>query len=111
MVEEPHVEPDRRVERAVLVQAKRRQLVVEPLGVLGRGEIAVFLAPIGDRAGHAVDQLANRILALARRRAAVAAGHVTVKVLADDHVGGELAPAPRDLAIDLLEDDRGRARP
>ena len=93
-VEQPDVEPDRRVERAVLVQAEGRQLVVEPLGVLVGGEVAVFLAPVGDRPGHAVDQLADRVLALTVRRAAVAAGDVPVEVLAGHHVGRQLAPAP-----------------
>ena len=103
-VEEPDVEPDRRVERAVLVQAEGRQLVVEPLGVLGGGEVAVVAAPVGDRPGHPVDELADRVLPLALRGTAVAAGHVAVEVLADDDVGGELAPAAGNLAVGLLED-------
>jgi len=37
----------------------RRQLVVEPLGIRRRREIAVVAAPVGQRPGHAVDQLAN----------------------------------------------------
>ena len=115
-MKEPHVEPDRRVERPVLVQAQGRQLVVEPLGVLGGREVAVVAAPVGDRPGHAVDELADRVLPLALRRGAVAAGHVAVEVLAGHDVGGELAPAAGDLAIRLLEDrpaalvlDLGRA--
>ena len=62
-VEQADVEPDRRVERPVLIQAERRQLVVESFGVLGGGEVAVFFAPVGDRPGHAVNQLADRVLA------------------------------------------------
>ena len=103
-VVKPDVEPDRGIERAVLIDAQGCQLVVEPICILGGGEIAVVPAPVGDRPGHAVDELANRVLALAFRGTAVAAGHVAVKVLADHHVGGKLAPVARNLAIDLLED-------
>ena len=99
------VEPNRRVERAILVQTESRQLIVEPIGVGRRGEITVVPSPVGDRAGNSIDQLANRILAVSRRRAPIAAGHVAVKVLADDHVGCELTPRSRNFAIGLLEDD------
>ncbi len=103
-VEQANIEPDRRVERPVLIQAEGRQLVIEPFGVLGGGKVAVFLAPVGDRSRDAVDQLADRILALPICGAAVAAGHVAVEVLARDDIGRELAPGPRDLAVNLLED-------
>ena len=111
------VEPNRRVERAILVQTERRQFIVEPLRIGRRGKITVVPAPIGDRAGNSVDQLANGVLAVSRRWAPIAAGYVAVKVLADDNVAGELAPRTRNLTTCLLEDnpaalvfDRGRAQ-
>src|SRR5690606_26071589 len=63
-VVEADVEPDRRVERAVLVQAEGGQLVVEDLGVGVGGEVAVLAAPVGDGAGDAIDELADAPLAL-----------------------------------------------
>ena len=56
---EAHVEPDRAVERAVLVRAEPRQLVVEALAVSFGGEIFLFCAPVGDGPRDAVDQLAQ----------------------------------------------------
>ena len=58
------VEPDGRIERPVLVQAEPGQLAIEPLAVLGRGEIAVLDAPVGNRAADAVDQLPHARFAL-----------------------------------------------
>ena len=82
---------------AVLMQAEPGQLAVEPLAVLRRGEVAVLDAPVGDRAGDAVDQLPDAVLALGR-------ADFAVEVLADDDVGGQLAPDRRDFAVVLLED-------
>src|SRR5690606_29268584 len=62
------------------------------------GEVAVGLAPVGDGPGDAVHELADARLALRRV-------HLAVEVLADDDIGGELAPGPGDLAAGLLEDD------
>ncbi len=77
------------------------QLGLEGLEVRVRGEVALGLGPGGDRVDDAVDQLADGGLAL--RRAEVAA-----EVLADDHVGGELAPEVGDLDVLLLEDGLAR---
>ena len=65
--------------------------------VVVRREVVLGLRPGGDRVDDAVDQLADGGLAL--RRAEVAA-----EVLADDDVGGELAPEVGDLDVLLLED-------
>src|SRR5262249_47277393 len=92
------VEPDGRVERAVLVQAEGGELVVEAVGVFLAGEVAVLAAPVADGAGDAVDELADAGLALGSVQLAV-------EILAGDDVGGELAPGLGDLAIDLLEND------
>ena len=94
-----HVEPHRRVEARLLRQHQVRQLVAEAGGVLGRAEVALLGAPIGDGVDHAADQLAHAGLALRR-------ADLPVKILADDDVGGGLRPVRRDLDVALLEDDR-----
>ena len=72
------------------------ELGLERGQVLVAREVAVGLGPRGDRVDDAVDELADAVLAL--RRADVAA-----EVLADDDVGGELAPEAGDLDVLLLE--------
>ena len=103
LVIEPDVEPHRRVERAVLVHAEPGQLVVESLGRFRVCEIAVLDAPVGDRAGDAVDELAHRSFASALVRIG-AVGDVAVEILRDGDLRGELAPALRHLDVFLLED-------
>ena len=93
---EAHVEPDGRVERAMLMQAEPSQVAVEPLAVGGAGEVAVFETPIGDRAGHPVDQLADAVLPLL-------GADFAVEVFAADDVGRKLRPERGDFAIGLLE--------
>ena len=61
LVKQADVEPDGRVERAVLMQAEPGQVAIERLAVVGRGEVAVFDAPVGDRAADAVDQLPDAV--------------------------------------------------
>src|SRR5262249_22199308 len=56
-MKESHVEPDRRVERPKLVEAKRGQLVIKSLGISRRRKITVLLAPISDSAGDSINQL------------------------------------------------------
>ena len=91
------VEPDRRIERAVLVEAKPSQFIVEDFAV-GGVEIAVGDAPIGDGAADAVDQLAHRGFALGRMLFAV-------KILRHDDFGGQHGPGLRHFDVFLLEDD------
>ncbi len=93
----PDVEPHGAVERAVLVQTKPRQLAIKAVAVFGRVEVSVFQPPVGDRAGHAMDQLADRTFPLVRPL------RVAVEIFRDDDVGRQLRPARRDLAIGLLE--------
>src|SRR5919199_976480 len=95
---EAHVEPDRRVERRHLVQEHVRQLGLERVAVLGRGEVAARPAPIGDRAGDARDHLLDR--ALAGGRVELAA-----EVLLGDDVRRVLRPRARELDVRLLEGD------
>ena len=96
LMEQADVEPDGRVERAVLMQAEPGQLAIEPLAVLVAREVAVLRAPIGDRAADAVNDLPDGVLAF--RRAVLA-----VEILADHDVGRKLAPRSRDFAVLLLE--------
>ena len=73
------------------------ELRLERGEVLVAREVVLRLRPRGDGVDDAVDELLDAVLAL--RRADVAA-----EVLADDDVGGELAPEARDLDVLLLED-------
>ena len=95
------VEPHRRVKRTVLVQAEPGQLAVEAFAVVGRLEVAVLYAPIGDGPGDAVNDLPDARFPLRCSRLAV-------KILADDHVGRQRGPRGRDLAVLLLEQDVAR---
>ena len=98
LVEQADVEPDRRIERDVLMNAQPRQVAVEVLAVFSRGEIAVLQAPIGDRAADAVDKLPHARLAL---RGAVFA----VKIFVDHDVRRQLAPEYGNFAVLLFEQD------
>src|SRR5262249_61087744 len=51
-----------------------------------------------------LDHVAGRLLPLPPRPATFATGDVPVEILADHHVGRQLAPGAGDLAIRLLED-------
>src|SRR5262249_16763503 len=95
-VEQADVEPNGRIERPVLMQAKPGQLAIELFGVLVAGKIAVGLTPVGDRARDAMNKLPHAPLAL--RRAVLA-----IKILANDDVGRELCPESRNLGVLLLE--------
>jgi hypothetical protein len=110
LVVEPDVEPDGRIEGAVLVDAEPREIAVEGLAVGGGLKVAVTDAPVGDRAGDPVDELLDRVLALGRV-------DLAVEVLAHHDVGRKLAPGRRNLAGRLLEEhlailplDRGGAQ-
>jgi hypothetical protein len=98
LMKEADIEPNGRVERAVLMEAQPGEIAVEVFAVFAGGEIAVGGAPVGDRAGDAVDELAGAVLALG------SAG-LAVEILTDDDVGGQGAPGFGDLAIGLLEQD------
>ena len=57
-----HIEPDRTVECSVLVDANVSQLAVKIFRVIGGCKITVLQSPVGDGAGDAVNQLADRFL-------------------------------------------------
>ena len=94
---EPDVEPDGRIERAVLVHAEPGQFFVENFAIF-LGEIAVLDAPIGDGAADAMDQLANG-------RFALGGVLLAVKIFRDDHFCGEDRPGFRHFDVVLLEND------
>src|SRR3989338_10200138 len=74
------------------------QFGAERLGVLGGGEVAVVLSPVGDGVGDAADELFGAALAAwGAQRAA--------EVFGDDDVGRQLRPERGDLDVLLLKDD------
>src|SRR2546428_9328298 len=75
-----------------------RQLITEDVRGLRRHEVPLLVRPPMDRAHHAADQLLDAPLPLGRAQD-------PTEVLRDDHVGGYLRPAGRDLDLVLLEDD------
>ena len=58
------VEPDGRIERAILMQAHPGEVTVEVFAVFQAGEVAVGDAPVGDGAGHTMDHLLDAGFAL-----------------------------------------------
>ena len=74
-----------------------RQLGLERGQVVVAGEVVLRRGPAGDGVDHAVDELLDAALALG-------GADVAAEVLADDDVGGELAPEVGDLDVLLLED-------
>jgi len=98
LMEKPDVEPNRRVERSMLMQAEPRQVAVESLAVGRSGEIAVGQPPVGNRAAYAIDELPNPLFAFR-------CADLAVEILISHHVRGQLAPGDGHLAIVLLEDD------
>ena len=89
LVIQADVEPDGRIERAVLMQAQPGEVAIEVLAVFAGGEVAVGDAPVGDRAGDAVNHLADAVFAFGRARFAV-------EIFADDDVGRQGAPGLGD---------------
>ena len=112
---QPDVEPDRRIESAMLVHAKPGQLIVKSLGLFRIGEISVGDAPVGDCARDAMHELAHgRFTPTFVRIRAV--GDVAIKILGDGDFRRESAPGFRHLDVFLLENhlaavvrDLGRA--
>src|ERR1035441_6944622 len=84
LVEQPDVEPDRRIERAALVHAQPGKFLVKKLAV-GLAEISVRDTPVCNRPADAVDELAHGGLALG-------GVHLAVKIFRDDDFGGEQRP-------------------
>ena len=92
----PDVEPDRRVERGALGHEDELQLGAEGIRLGVVGEVAVAHAPIRDRVGHAVDDLAQRPLALLGAEGAA-------EVLLGDDVRRVQRPGRGELDLGLEE--------
>ena len=95
---EAAVEPDRAVERRLLVHEDVFQIVAERLKVFVGREVLVRARPPGDRVHDAANQLLDAALALGR-------ANLPAEILRDDDVGGLLGPGLGNLDVALLEDD------
>ena len=95
---EADVEPDRAVERRLLIDEQVLQVVAERLQVVVAGEVLLLARPRRDRVDDAADQLLDAALALGRP-------DLPAEILRDDDVGRLLGPEPGDLDVALLEDD------
>ena len=84
------------VEGGALVHEDVLQLVAERRALLVVDEVAVAHAPRGDRVGDAIDDLAERLLALVGAERAA-------EVLLGDDVRGVLGPRDGELDIGLVE--------
>ena len=98
------VEPDRRIERAVLVQAQPGQFIVKNFRSFRIREVAVRQSPVGNRARDAVNQLPHRSFSSALIWIG-AVRDVAVKIFRDSYFGRQRAPAFRDFDVLLLKDD------
>ena len=96
LVVQPAVEPDRRIERAVLIDAQPRQLIAKNFRIFLAGEIALRLAPIRNRPRDAPHELPGAVLALVRAVFAV-------EILGDNHFRCQRRPTLRDLDVFLFE--------
>ena len=100
LVVQPHIEPNRRIEGPILVDAQPGQLVVEHLAVF-LAEVPVGHTPVRDGPGHPMDELLDRFLPLRL-------GRISVEVLGADHLGGQNRPVLRNFDPLLLEDGLAR---
>ena len=98
------IEPNRRVERAMLIHAKPGQLIVKNFRRLFVRKITIRDSPIGDRPRDAMHQLPHRSFAAAFVRIR-AVGDVAVKIFRDRNLRRERAPRFWHLDVLLLEDD------
>ena len=96
LVKQTDVEPHRRIECPVLMQAQPGQFAVKILAILNGGEVAVFDAPIGNRARDPVDHLADAGFAFG-------SSWLAIEILGDDDIRCQRAPAFRNFAFCLLK--------
>jgi len=93
---EPYVEPDRGIEGAVLIDAQPGEFAIENLRILFGEEIAVSQAAIGNGAADPMNELLDGVFP-------PAGVDIAVKVLADNDLGGQLAPGQRYFDIILFK--------
>src|SRR4029079_8449693 len=77
---QPYVEPNRRIEGAVLVQAQPGKLVIKSFGGLGICEVIIRDSTISERAGDPVNELPHRSFSSAFVRVGPV-GNVAVEIL------------------------------
>jgi hypothetical protein len=99
---QPNVEPDRRIERAMLIEAKPGQLVIKNRRRIRIREITVGHPPIRDRSRDAVNELAHRSFATALVRIGTVPD-VAIKIFRDRDLRRQRAPAFRHFDVLLLE--------
>jgi hypothetical protein len=80
-----HVEPNRRIERRLLMQQQMCEFQPEIGGRFGSIEIAVLLSPLGNRIHDTRDELAHRAFPFRRSQPAM-------KILAGHDIGRGLPP-------------------
>ena len=100
---EPHVEPDRAVECAMLIQAEPGQIVVKDLRRAIFRKVTVSQPPIRDRSRHSMHQLTNRALATALARIR-AIRDVAIEIFRHRDLCRQRTPGFRDLNILLTKD-------
>ena len=103
MLLEADVEPDRAVERRLLIDEQVLQVVAERLQVVVAREVLLLRRPGGNGVDDTADELFDAPLAL--RSADLAA-----EILGNDDVGRLLRPESGDFDVALLEDDRAPFR-
>ncbi len=100
---ETDVEPDRTVERAMLIQTEPGQITIERLRRGLVRKITVLEPPIRDRPRHPMDQLTNRTFATAGMRIS-AVGNISIEIFRHRDLGGQRTPGFWDFDILLAKD-------
>src|SRR5262249_25630573 len=90
-----HIEPNRRVERAILIEAQPGQFLVKDFPDCF-AEISVSNAPIGNRPANPMNELPHRRLSFGRTLLAI-------KIFRHHHFGRQLRPRFWRLHVLLLE--------
>ena len=93
---EPHIEPNRRIEGAKLIDTEPSQFLVKELTVRCR-KVPVFDAPIGNRSRDTMDELLHRVLSLTLLL------RVAIKILRTDDFGRQLGPTFGNFNVLLFE--------
>ncbi len=92
-----YVEPNGRIECAMLVKKQPREIAIKSLAILVRIEVTIRHSPIRDRSRNAIDQLANAVFAL------IGLLRIAIEIFAHHDIGGQLTPCLRNLAVGLFE--------
>src|ERR1700722_8449397 len=99
-----NIEPDRTIERSMLVHAEPGQFIVESLRRLCASEIPILQPPVRDGSRHPMHQLSNRVLSASLERVRPVRD-ISIKVLRDRNLGRQRTPRLRYLHILLPKND------